>query len=643
MKKLTLAIAFFFILPIILFSDSILRDNQPVKIEQQKKPTATLRGRLQYGQPMQVVYDVKKSEFKEILPNPKGLIALIYKNSLDPPEYLDMEKKGESWETTFTLTDTSVKMIMVAFQAIDSLGLRHPDLIADNNGEYWDLLVIDPTGNPVQGAHQVRALSYSGMGGKRNENLQRAFDEIKTELSLYPDNLSARKLLYTILLSANDYDDSIRSKIEREINSLLRENPDDETFMNFAVTGYRMIDKTDKARKIENELIKRNPKGNQAALKALDEIMKLEDIEIRAQRLNTFLEEFPNSSVGGLALSSLATAAIELDDSTRMVDVGNKLMEKASTPAAASGLAGIAGVLSEKQFRLDRASAYAKKALILIQSSEISTKPAEMSIREWEQQRRTTEARYRDILGWIYVHQGKMEQAISELSESVKGTSQPGVQYHLASALEKSGAVEEALLNYARAVAYGGEIGDIAYQAFYDLWLKAGKQEGDMELFLDKQDEWVRSHYEQRVLTQRSIRPAPDFELEDLDGGWVRLSDQKDSIILLFFWASWSESSWQMLKEIHTLSRYFGEDVLFLTISTDPDYYTVKDYVKKKRIFLPVLLNDGTDQDYGLLGVPTLFVIDGKGKIHFEHKGYRPGIQEMLAVELEDLLKSENK
>ena len=642
MKNLTLAIVFFF-LPNILFSNSILRDNQPMKIAQQKRATDALKGRLQYGQPMQVVYDIEKSDLKNILPNPKGLIALIYKNSQDPPEYLDMVKKGESWETTFTLTDTSVKMIMVAFQGIDSLGLRHPDLIADNNGEYWDMLVTDPTGKPVQGAHQIRALSFSGMGGKRNENLQRAFDEIKNELSLYPDNLSARKLLYTILLSANDYDDSIRKKIEREINSLLRENPNDETFMNFAVTGYRMIGKTDKAQKIENELIKRNPKGNQAAMNALDEIMNLEDIEIRAQRLNTFLEEFPNSTVAELALSSLATAAIELDDSTKMVDVGNKLMEKASTPIAASGLAGIAGVFSEKQYRLDRASAYAKKALTLIQSSDISSKPAEMSIKEWEQQRRTTEARYRDILGWIYVHQGKMEQAISELRESVKGTSQPGVQYHFASALEKSGAVEEALLNYARAVAYGGEIGDIAYQAFYDLWLKTGKQEEDMEPFLNKQDEWIRNYYEKRVLSHRSIRPAPEFELEDLEGGWVRLSDQIDNIILLCFWASWSESSWQMLKEIHTLSRYFGEDILFLTISTDHDYYTVKDYVEKKRIFLPVLLNDGTDQDYGLMGVPTLFIIDGKGKIHFEHKGYRPGIQEMLAVELEDLLKSENK
>ena len=61
-------------------------------------------------------------------------------------------------------------------------------------------------------------------------------------------------------------------------------------------------------------------------------------------------------------------------------------------------------------------------------------------------------------------------------------------------------------------------------------------------------------------------------------------------------------------------------------------------FLKDKQVELPILYNDGTDKDYGLQGVPTVFVIDAKGNIHFEHRGYKPDIKEILSIELEDLL-----
>jgi thiol-disulfide isomerase/thioredoxin len=252
----------------------------------------------------------------------------------------------------------------------------------------------------------------------------------------------------------------------------------------------------------------------------------------------------------------------------------------------------------------------------------------------------TTEARYRDILGWTYVRQGKYNEGLVELQEAVQGTSQPGVYFHLASALEKTGNSEEAILNYARAASYGGEIGGMAQEALEDLWQSAGKNPTEVDGFLNQQETWIRDNYTQKVLSRRQVYEAPDFDLETTKGGWVRLADQKGSPVLLFFWASWSESSWQMLKEIHKLSRDYGEDVLFLTVATDTEDDTIYDYVREKRIFLPVLFNDETDYDYKLKGVPTIFLIDAKGNVQFVHKGFRPEIIDMLIIEMEDLLKS---
>lgn len=593
---------------------------------------------LRYGEPFSIHYSIPPTGFKGFIKNPKELRLLIYKNLFDPPEAVEMSKIDGTWKTSITIIDTTVKMILFAFQAVDSLGLRSSKLIDDNDGDFWDTLVEDATGTPVQGAHQARALSYTGLGGKRREDLDIALKEVKEELSLYPDNYSARTLIYNILLRQYEFSTAIRRRIDREIDLILIQHPDEETVMNFALESYRMIGQTKKARKIENALIQRNPKGDQAAMKAFDEIMKLEDTSIRVERLERFLSEFPDTRWTEFALSNLASATIELDDSTKMVTIGDRLLEKSTSPAAASALAGIAGVLSEKQTELERAIAYAKRALTIIRSAKSSTKPPEISTTEWSEQLRTTEARYRDILGWAYLQQGKALLGLSELREAVKGTSQPGVYYHLAAALQKTGDIDEALVNYGRAAAFGGEIGDMAYDLFYDLWIQSQKKPEEMEAFLDEQAGWIEENYRERVLSQRSIRSAPDFELQDLAGGWVRLSDQKGNIILLCFWASWSKSSRLLLQELQNLSDIYGMDVLFLTITTDVNLTTTEDFVHENQLNLPVLLNEETDQDYGLRGVPTLFVIDSEGYIHFEHKGYRPDIREILKIELEDLL-----
>lgn len=637
MKQVSKKIVICVILPMFFFH-SIPTFRSTAKTIQKQLQKVTTKKPIRYGEPFTIHYSIPPTGFQDFLKNPKELRLLINKNPFDPLETVAMEKINGTWTTSITITDTSVKMILFAFQAVDSLGLRSSRLIDDNDGDFWDILIEDSTRTPVQGAHQARALSYTGLGGNRREDLDIALKEIKEELSLYPDNYSARTLIYNILLRQYEFSKAIRSRIEREIDLILVEHPDEETVMNYALESYRMIGQTNKARKIENALIQRNPKGDQAAMKAFDEIMKLEDTGIRVERLERFLSEFPDTRWVEFALSNLASATIELEDSTKMVTIGDRLLEKSTSPAAASALAGIAGVLSEKQTEIDRAVAYAKRALTIIRSTQSSTKPTEISDQEWNEQLRTTEARYRDILGWAYLQQDKVIQGLSELREAVKGTSQPGVYYHLAAALQKTGDIDEALVNYGKATAFGGEIGDMAYNVFYDLWIQSQKNPDEMDAFLDEQAEWIEENYRKRVLSQRSVWSAPDFELQDLAGGWVRLSDQKGNIILLCFWASWSKSSGLLLQELQNLADSYGKDVLFLTIATDVELITIEEFVNKKQFHLPVLLNEETDQDYGLQGVPTLFVIDAEGSIHFEHKGYRPDIKEILKIELEDLL-----
>jgi hypothetical protein len=93
-----------------------------------------------------------------------------------------------------------------------------------------------------------------------------------------------------------------------------------------------------------------------------------------------------------------------------------------------------------------------------------------------------------------------------------------------------------------------------------------------------------------------------------------------------------------MLDDLKRLADEYDEDVLFLTVATNKDIRAVNRFIDKHDISFPVLLNDGTDKDYQLQGVPTLFVIDSRGRIHFEHRGHKPELLDQLIVELDDLL-----
>lgn len=594
------------------------------------------KGHLQLNKPFVIQYTTRLQTFRDA----SAIQALIYFNPLDPPKKVDMKKKIDNmWEATIILTDSSVKMIMCAFQAKDSTGLRSDMQTDENKGEFWDILVHDETGKPVQGAYQARTLSYTGSGGKRAENLDKAIEEIKQEISLYPDNYPARTLYYSVLLRKNEYSDHIRDQIENQIDNFAQNHPSDESVLNFAVGGYRMIGDTDKAKKIESQLIRMNPKGEQASMKTFDEIMKLEDAGSRVQKLENFLKDFPSSRMTEIALSTLATAVIELDDSTKMIQTGDRLLNESTAPAGASGLAGLAAALSEKRFQLGRAQAYIEKAIGIIISSGMNIKPPEISVEEWKEQIRTTESRYRDILGWVYFQQGNTQQSLTELRNAVEGSPQPITYYHLAQALEKEGLNDEALLNYARVLGHEGELADTSREKLSALWTRMQKNPADLDAFIAKQVATIEEEYKTKILSKRKYLPAPDFELEDFSGGWVRLSDQKGSVVLLCFWATWSESSRFLLRELGKLAEILGQDALFLTIAMDVNVRTIDQFIRKNKVQFPVLFNENTDRDYELRGVPTLFVIDDKGIVNFEHRGFSPDILNILRIEIEALLK----
>jgi peroxiredoxin len=111
-------------------------------------------------------------------------------------------------------------------------------------------------------------------------------------------------------------------------------------------------------------------------------------------------------------------------------------------------------------------------------------------------------------------------------------------------------------------------------------------------------------------------KPAPDFELQALDGSTVRLSDFQGKPVLLTFGATWCpdcRAETPLLEELHQKNS----DLVILSVDGKEAADVVQGYVEESGITYLVLLDrDGSvNQRYEVFAIPTVMFIDGDGII----------------------------
>lgn len=123
-----------------------------------------------------------------------------------------------------------------------------------------------------------------------------------------------------------------------------------------------------------------------------------------------------------------------------------------------------------------------------------------------------------------------------------------------------------------------------------------------------------------------SVKPAPGWELSDLDGKTVRSSDFKDKVVILDFWATWCPPCRAEISGFVELQKkYQAQGLAIVGVSVDQaSADTVKMFVQKSGINYPVVLADTNIVAAfgGIEGLPTTFIIDANGRIVKRHLGF---------------------
>jgi thiol-disulfide isomerase/thioredoxin len=126
------------------------------------------------------------------------------------------------------------------------------------------------------------------------------------------------------------------------------------------------------------------------------------------------------------------------------------------------------------------------------------------------------------------------------------------------------------------------------------------------------------------ILFVHNPEAAPDFQLQTLDGKFLKLADANGKVVLLNFWATWCGPCRMEIPELIELQKQYKNSLQIISLLVDvDDVEDAKKFVQDAGINYPVAVaTDEVRIRYGgVSALPTLFVLDTQGRIVQKHVG----------------------
>lgn len=154
-----------------------------------------------------------------------------------------------------------------------------------------------------------------------------------------------------------------------------------------------------------------------------------------------------------------------------------------------------------------------------------------------------------------------------------------------------------------------------------------GYSKAEISTMLDDTIFLGRNLLRQNLLAAEINLPVPEFNLSGLDGSRLTDTELKNKITIVSFFATWCPPCRKELPLLNEFHHHYSndEDLKVIAISTDRDTYLVPPFVKKNALDFPVYYADGIQSQFGVKGIPTIFIVDQKGIIRYKKVGFTDG------------------
>jgi len=369
------------------------------------------------------------------------------------------------------------------------------------------------------------------------------------------------------------------------------------------------------------------------------------------------LEKYPQTALRPQIEKSLAQAAMEANDSARIVQYGVRLLQAEPANADLPLLDRVTRALLET----DDAEA-AKKALPLakrygaaVEARGAHAPEGHLSAGQWAEEVSKGRARALVLEARATGNAGNPEEAAKIAQRAWEAQANLESAREVARWAARLNRTAVAIEFYANAFTVeegrGAESDRAKDRArLGDLYVKAhGSEKGLGDLILQSYDRMAAMRAEHlakiRLMDPNiGLTELADFRIPEVDGtGTLSLASLKGKAVVMDFWATWCGPCRVQHPMIENVKKRFGksDDVVFLSVDADDDHGVVGQFVKEMKWDHKVYYDAGLGVMLKIGSIPTIVVLDKTGRISSRMTGFIPDrFEDMLAQRIEDARKN---
>ncbi len=578
----------------------------------------------QAGTAMELRFDAKTSPL--LLEKDVQLQVLGY--SFKEGAFLDanLKKSDESWVATIQLPE---KVLAITY------ALKAGERFDNNNGAGYFVQICDAKGNPLPESEVAKALLYRDLGGSLELDRAPATALPWMEAGIQKQPELARKYLpsyINLILAAQRGEDGktrVRALLEKTAADVAATENDLMTVMN----AYQRLGDNDKANALKEKLRTQFPKGLQIKADRQQAIRNEADLAKREEMITKFAKDYPAQDEADKRTldqlwSTLAQAHAQNKDWERMQRIAGLLRN----PAKASLLNNISWEMAEKGEDLNIAEGYAAEASMRAKqevNTPSETRPAMQTQQDWLRMRRFSYGSYTDTYAYTLDKRGKTAEAAAQgkiATEYTEGEdSEINERYCQYLERAKSADLIPALEGF---ISLGQSTKVMRDQYLTTYGAAKGKERAQARLA--ELEQKADAHALAELKSKMIDKPAPDFELLNLQGERVSLSSLKGKVVVADFWATWCGPCKASFPGMQMALDQYKDNpkVAFVFINCwergDDKAKLAGDFINSNNYNFNVLMDteDKMVSAFGVSGIPTKFVLDPNGRIRFKSVGY---------------------
>jgi thiol-disulfide isomerase/thioredoxin len=352
------------------------------------------------------------------------------------------------------------------------------------------------------------------------------------------------------------------------------------------------------------------------------------------RNLKDYLRRFPDAPRRPAIDRALVEACQQLRDDECALDYSEQLI--ALQPDDSEMMLLAVTILQRRgdDASLIRASGYVSRVLDRVQKSTPGERPERASLAEWQDHRDTILSQLCALRGQIEKSQHSYEPAIKDLQMSYSLRANAVAAEALGEISEMQQDLARAIQEYSLAFVLpeSGPAGKVdrteIRMKLGNVWKQThGSEQGLGEQILTTYDYLRPANTNDSPAARNKAASDPfSFVLRHVDGSPLFMAPLRGKTIVISFWATWCGPC-HILEPIfgQVAKNYSGDpNIQFLAVNTDDDESLVAPFVAHEKWNVPVAFADGLDDLLKVETLPTVLIIDRKGKIVYRVSGFSP-------------------